>query len=193
MKTFHVCYLFLCWALSNFVDPCWEIYHILKIKITYTPPKICTTPTLGVGAKTCLPSRTTQKCSSPTLGVDKNMFVRFHQNKCSKSLLIISLKSLLQKETWDYQKNREKRAKRKKRKEKKDENKDSPCSHQKIFHDPIRERYVSRSIIKFVYPSIHHITTHMHVLIWLYDIFLHGSTVCLSNKCNASMPYPYPT
>jgi DNA-binding XRE family transcriptional regulator len=35
----------------------------------------------------------------------------------------------------------------------------------KFFHIPIREKYVSRSIIKFAYPSIHHITTHMHILI----------------------------
>ena len=70
-KTFYICYLFLCWALSNFVDPCWETYHAFKIKITYTPPNICTTPTLGVGAKTCLPPWSIHKCSTPTLGVKK--------------------------------------------------------------------------------------------------------------------------
>ena len=70
-KTFYICYLFFCWALSNFVHPCWESYHAFKIKITYMPPNICTTPTLGVGAKTCLPPRSIQKCSTPTLGVKK--------------------------------------------------------------------------------------------------------------------------
>jgi hypothetical protein len=62
------------------------------------PPNICTTPTLGVVAKTCLPLRYIQKCSTPTLGVNEKMFVRFHQNKCSKSLLISLSKILLQKE-----------------------------------------------------------------------------------------------
>jgi hypothetical protein len=66
-------------------------------------------------------------------------------------------------------KKREKKKKKEKKKEKnkkkrKDENKDSPCSH-KNFQVPIRERYISRSIIKFVYLSIHHISTHMHILI----------------------------
>ena len=121
------------------------------------------------------------------------MFVRFYQNKCYKSLLISLSKVLLQKEAWGYhQKERRKKERKKKKKrwkeQKKDENKDSPCSHQKNFHDQIRERYVSRSIIKFVYPSIHHITTDMHILIWLYDIFLLGSIVWLSKICNASMP-----
>ena len=48
LKTFHICYLSLFWALSNFVDPCWEIYHALKIKMTYTPPNTCYTSTLEV-------------------------------------------------------------------------------------------------------------------------------------------------
>ena len=48
LKTFHICYLSLLWALSNFVDPCWEFYHALKIKFTYTPPNICYTSTLEV-------------------------------------------------------------------------------------------------------------------------------------------------
>ena len=96
-KTFYICYLFLCWALSNFVDLCWESYHAFKIKITHMLPNICTTPTLRVGVKTCLPLRSIQKCFTPTLGVNKNMLVRFHQNKCSKSLLISLSKVLLQK------------------------------------------------------------------------------------------------
>ena len=37
--------------LSSFVDPCQEIYHAFKTKITYTPQNICTTPILGVGAR----------------------------------------------------------------------------------------------------------------------------------------------
>ena len=48
LKTFHICYLFLYWALSNFVDQCWEFYHALKIKVTYTPPNICYASTLEV-------------------------------------------------------------------------------------------------------------------------------------------------
>ena len=86
-----------------------------------------------------------------------------------QTLVDISLKSLVSKRGMrlSLKRKKEKKEKRKRddKKEKKHENKDSPCSHQKIFHDPIRERYVSRSIIKCVYPSIHHITTHMHILI----------------------------
>jgi len=52
---------------------------------------------------------------------------------------------------------------------------------QKIF----KEIFVSTSITKFVYPS--YISTHMHILIWLYDIFLHGSIVWFSNICITSM------
>ena len=48
LKTFHICYLFLLWALSHFVDLCWEFYHALKIKVTYTPPNICYASTLEV-------------------------------------------------------------------------------------------------------------------------------------------------
>ena len=48
LKTFHICYLFLYWALSNFVDLCWEFYHALKIKVTNTPPNICYASTLEV-------------------------------------------------------------------------------------------------------------------------------------------------
>ena len=70
-------YMLLAFALS-FVKLCWpllEVCHALKIKITYTPPKICTTPTLGVGTETCLPSRSTQKCLTPTLGVNTKTYL----------------------------------------------------------------------------------------------------------------------
>ena len=58
LKTFYTCYLFLYWALSNFVDLCWEFYHALKIKVTYTPPNVC---------------------YASTLEVSKNMPFNFHQ------------------------------------------------------------------------------------------------------------------
>ena len=51
LKPFYFCCLLLHWVLSSFVDPCQEIYHAFKTKITYTPPNICITPTLGVGAR----------------------------------------------------------------------------------------------------------------------------------------------
>jgi hypothetical protein len=46
----------------------------------------------GARRKTCLPSRSTQKCSTPTLGVNTKKFVRFFSppNKCSKVLVAIS-------------------------------------------------------------------------------------------------------
>ena len=42
--------LALCWVLSSLVDPCWEIYHVPKIKITYTP-HICAASILEVRKK----------------------------------------------------------------------------------------------------------------------------------------------
>jgi uncharacterized protein involved in type VI secretion and phage assembly len=68
---------------------------------------------------------------------EQKMFVRFHQNKCSKSLLISLSKVRLQKRHEAIIKKRRKKEKEKekemtRKKEKKDENKDNPCSH-KIF------------------------------------------------------------
>ena len=40
-------------SLVKLCDPCWEIYHALKIKITYTP-HISVAPTLGIDTKICL-------------------------------------------------------------------------------------------------------------------------------------------
>ena len=48
LKTFHICCLSLYWALSNFVDLCWEFIMLLKIKVMYTPPNMCYTSTLEV-------------------------------------------------------------------------------------------------------------------------------------------------
>ena len=134
LLVFVLSFVKLCW-------PCWESYHAFKIKITYMPPNICTTPTLGVGAKTCLTPRSIQKCYTPMVGVNKNMFVRFHQNKCSKSLLISLLKVLLQKKRHEtiIKKEKEKEKEMKRRKEW--WNKDSPCSHKK-FPCPNKDRDV---------------------------------------------------
>ena len=76
---------------------------------------ICTIPTLGVGAKTCFSSRSTQKYFTPTLGENtKNMLHRFQPNKCSKFLLL-SLKGLLQKRGMGYAKVIHKNKERKKK------------------------------------------------------------------------------
>jgi hypothetical protein len=102
--------------------------------------------------------------------VNKNIFVRFHQNKCT--LLNISLKSYCKKRHGIKNREKQKKEERKKRKKKKKIRKKEKKMRIKIAHDltktlhvPIREKYVSRSIIKFVCSSIHHITTHMHILI----------------------------
>jgi hypothetical protein len=45
-STYAAC---LCIELcQTFVDLCWEFYHTLKIKVTYTPPNMCYTSTLEV-------------------------------------------------------------------------------------------------------------------------------------------------
>jgi hypothetical protein len=65
---------------------------------------MCTT-TLGVGAKTCFPFRSTKKYFTPTLGVNKNMFDRFfiHQINAPSSCCYLS-KFLLQKRGWAMKK-----------------------------------------------------------------------------------------
>jgi hypothetical protein len=67
-----ICYLLLCWVWSSLVDPCWEIYHAPKIKITHTPHTHAA-PILGV-CKNMLPLRST-KNFAPTLGVDKKILL----------------------------------------------------------------------------------------------------------------------
>ena len=89
----------------------------------------------------------------------KNMFVRFHTNKCSKSLLNNSL-NFLTKRHMGLSEKREKKERRRRRKNDKKREMRIKIAHDltKTFHVPIGERYVSRSIIKFVYPSIHYRT-----------------------------------
>jgi hypothetical protein len=72
-----------------------------------------------VVAKTCLSPRSIQKCSTPTLGVIKNMFVRFHQNKCSKSLIYLSQKFCCKKRHQAIIKKEKKRDDKKKREQRK--------------------------------------------------------------------------
>ena len=69
-----------CFALSSvkLCWPLWEVCHALKIKITHTLPHMHYSYTGGWAQKTCIPFRSNQKYSTPTLGVNtKNMFVRF--------------------------------------------------------------------------------------------------------------------
>ena len=76
----------------------------------------------------------------------------------------------------------------KKRRKKIKMNKDCPYSLAKYFQVS-RERFLSRSIVELgwlPYISIKH-STYMHILIWLYDIFLFGSIVWPYNICIASM------
>jgi len=74
-----------------------------------------TTPTLGVGAKTCLPFRSIQKYSTPTLGVNtKNMLVRFPLKINAPSSLNYLSKFYYRKEAWGYTKVINKKEKRKK-------------------------------------------------------------------------------
>jgi hypothetical protein len=61
---------------------------------------------MGVGTKTYLPSRSTQKCSTPTLGVNtKNILVRFfiHQINAPSSCCYLS-KFCYRREAWGYAK-----------------------------------------------------------------------------------------
>jgi hypothetical protein len=53
----------------------------------------------------------------------------------------------------------------------------------------LKERYVFKehSRIRLATKYIHYTSTHMHILIWLYDSTLFGSEVWLYNICIASM------
>ena len=55
------------------------------------------------------------------------------------------------------------------------------------------ERYVFKehSRIRLATIYIHHTSTHMHILIWLYDLTLFGSEVWLYNICIASMLFMF--
>jgi hypothetical protein len=103
-------------------------------------------------AKTCLPSRSTQKCSTPTLGVNTKKYpIGFPSNKCSKFLLL-SLKSFLAKKRHVAMQKLKKRRKKERvlkkngqvsklskqwvlgcSPEKNREKRDSPCCPAKLF------------------------------------------------------------
>jgi hypothetical protein len=98
-KLSHTCCLLLHWVLSSFVDPYKRFIMLLKSRSCRHHLHIPAAPTLGEGIKTCLSSRTTQKYSTPTLGVNaKNMLNRFfiHQINAPSSCCYLS-KVLLQK------------------------------------------------------------------------------------------------
>ena len=67
-------------------------------------------------------------------------------------------------------------------------NKIAPVLLENYFQDS-KERYVFReqSRIRLATIYIHHLSTHMHILIWLYDSTLFGSIVWLYNIYIASM------
>ena len=71
---------------------------------------------MGVGAQTCLPSRSTQICSTPTLGVNtKNMLDRFSIHQINALIFFaISQKFYCRKEAWAIEKLLIKKEKRKK-------------------------------------------------------------------------------
>ena len=77
----QICCLLLYWVLSSFVDPYERSIMLLKSRSrTHHPDMHCCYT--GVGAKTCLPSRSTQKCSTPTLGVNpKTCLLGFSSTK----------------------------------------------------------------------------------------------------------------
>ena len=87
--------------------------------------------------------RSTQKCSTLTLAVNKNMLVRFHQNKCCESLSLS--KVLLRKEALaikQKKKEKERKNKRKKREKEKERKKKMGIKIDhvltKIFQVPIK-------------------------------------------------------
>ena len=68
-----------CFALSlvKLCWPLWEVYHSVKNQDHVHATHICTTPTLGVGVKTCLPSRSIKNVLLLHWEWTQNMLVRF--------------------------------------------------------------------------------------------------------------------
>ena len=64
----HICFLLLHWVLSSFIDPYERFVMLLKSRSR--THHIYLLLLHWKYAKTCLPSRSTQKCSTPTLGVN---------------------------------------------------------------------------------------------------------------------------
>ena len=132
MKTYHIYAACACVEFCRALWSLWETYHAFKIKICtsstlglsaktclpFRSTQICTSSTLRLGAKTCLPFRSTQNCFTPTLG--KTFLLGFIHNKCSKSLFCISLKTLLQKRHKAIRKRKKKKRKEKERKKRRE-------------------------------------------------------------------------
>ena len=130
-----------------------------------------------VGAKTCFPSRFTQKCFTPTLGENtKNMLHRFPSNICSKFLLLSLQQLLCRKEAQGYTIVIHKKKKIKNRQVSKIfktmgtqmptwKNKINKIAHVflQIFPSLKRERYVFKEYSRIRLATIY--STHMHILI----------------------------
>ena len=96
----------------------------------------------GVGAKTCFPSRSTQKCSTPRLGVNtKNMLDRFsiHQINAPSSCYYLS-KLCCRKEAWGYAKVIHKKEKKGKKELKKWTQKCPRYLKQQVLRCPPKKR-----------------------------------------------------
>ena len=101
----HIWYLLLHWVLLSFVDPYERFVMLLKSRSCTHQPNIHYSYTRR-RRKICFPSRSTQKCSTPTLGVNtKNMLVRFPIHQINAQVLVaISQKFCCRKEAWAMQK-----------------------------------------------------------------------------------------
>ena len=88
----HICCLLLYWVLSSFVDPYERFVMLLKSRSRTHHLDMHYSYT-RVGAKTCLSSRFTRKCFTPTLGANnKNILDRFsiHQINAPSSCWYLS-------------------------------------------------------------------------------------------------------
>ena len=113
-KTSSYMLLILHWVQLSFVDPYERFAMLLKSRSRTHHPNMHYSYA-EVGVDICLPSRSTQKCSTPTLGAStKNMLVRFsiHQINALSSCCYLS-KFCCRKETWGYAKVIHKKRKKK--------------------------------------------------------------------------------
>jgi hypothetical protein len=69
------CYLQLHWVLSSFVDPYERFVMLLKSRSRTHHPHMHYSYTGGRHTKTCLPYRSAQKCSTPTVGVNTKTYL----------------------------------------------------------------------------------------------------------------------
>ena len=141
-KTFHICNLLSHWALSNCCDPLWDAFHTPMIKIAYTPHILPTS----------------------TPGVVQDYFTHSIPQNIN-SMLFMAILSKLQ--GHGLKKRGTRRSKAFKREIWTHEG--PMCFKRKLAHVQRNKREIAHERSSY---TIHKNSTHLHILIKVYDLFL---------------------